>query len=128
MGWDKSAFFGYTRKKYTCKCIRTLKRPITIIHVKLIGTPYNGIKTLKVYIVCIYIIQDRGIKCTYLVCLFVTCVFNFPRVWYFRFKTCSYTFGNTRPILWPTSGLGCTEELDLHLRVTFCDVVVLFTI
>lgn len=28
----------------------------------LMYTPYNGIKTLKLYIICIYIIQDRGIK------------------------------------------------------------------
>ena len=92
MGLGKSAFFGCSRKRYTYKCIRTLKRPITIIHVKLIHTPYNGIKTLKVYFICIYIIQDRGIKCTFLVCLYVICVLNFLRVCYFRFKSCSSTF------------------------------------
>ena len=125
---DKSAFFGYSRKRYTYKCIRTLKRPITIIHVKLIHTPYNGIKTLKVYIICIYIIQDRGITCTYLVCLYVICVLNFLRVCYFRLNHVRLHVCITRPIIWPTSGPVCTEEQDLHIRVTFCDVVVLFTV
>ena len=37
-------------------------------------------------------------------------------------------FGNPRLIPWPTSRLGCTIILDLCLRSTFCDAVVLFTV
>ena len=37
-------------------------------------------------------------------------------------------FSNPRPIPWPTSGLGCTEVLDLCLSITLCDAVVLFTV
>ena len=84
--------FSDIREKDILISAYTLKQPITIIHVKFINTPYNGIKTLKVYIICIYIIHDRGIKCTYLVCLYVIYVLNFLRVCYFRFKSCSSTF------------------------------------
>ena len=38
------------------------------------------------------------------------------------------SYSNPQPIPWPTSGLGCTEVLDLRLRITFCDAVVLFTV
>ena len=40
----------------------------------------------------------------------------------------SMSFGNPRLIPWPTSRLGCTIVLDMCLRSTFCDAVVLYTV
>ena len=59
-----------------------------------------------------------------------TCIYtqNMLYLVWFIYTMYNISFGNPRPIPWPTSGLGCNGVLDLRLCITFCDAVVLFTL